>query len=123
MPSAEDVIAEILKRVRPDEKERERVSAVASLVYERVERVVRELGLPARVEYEGSFIKDTWLSGDVDLDLFVIFDRGFPEEEFEKAGLEVGRRCDCAAWPFVLSTIGLAISILVSYKFLEWWLK
>jgi len=38
-------------------------------------------------------------------------------------GFEVGRKCDCAAWPFVLSTVGLAISILVSYKFLKWWLK
>lgn len=25
-------------------------------------------------------------------------------------------------WPFVLSTLGMVISIFVSYKFLKWWL-
>ena len=38
-------------------------------------------------------------------------------------GFEIEGKHGGIIWPIVLSTLGLALSIAVSYKFLKWWLK
>ncbi len=40
---------------------------------------------------EGSFAKDTWLPGDVDIDVFVKVSTGVDEKRFEEIGLGVGK--------------------------------
>lgn len=77
---------DISERLIPDSDERGRVESLARRVREAVWEAVVELGYDRHVvdvEYQGSFAKDTWLPGELDLDLFVLFDKGVGEELLE----------------------------------------
>jgi len=41
---------------------------------------------------QGSYAKGTDLTGNSDLDLFIIFNKNVPREEFERIGLEIGQK-------------------------------
>ncbi|MEM2475770.1 MAG: nucleotidyltransferase domain-containing protein, partial [Thermofilaceae archaeon] len=91
MNEFEAVLAEVLRRVTPSPEERERVGAVVENVVEGLRKAVAELALRAEVEVEGSYAKDTWLSGDVDVDVFLLFDTGVSLEELRAGGLAAAR--------------------------------
>jgi len=92
MMQVEELLREALKRVTPTPAERERVSLSVAKVVEALERAARELQVKVEVEVEGSFAKDTWLSGDVDVDVFLLFDPDVPVEELRLKGLQIARR-------------------------------
>ena len=72
---------EVLQKIRPRPEEEEKLRRVA-------ERVLKDLeGLDARLE--GSFRKGTWLSGDVDLDVFVFFPKDLGKEWLKENALKV----------------------------------
>jgi len=92
MNRMEGLLSEVLKRVTPTQAERERVSQVVAKVVEVLERSARELQAEVEVEVEGSFAKDTWLSGDVDVDVFLLFDPSVPVEELRLKGLHIAKK-------------------------------
>jgi len=92
MSRVEALLREILERVTPTPAERERVSSAVERVVKALERAAQELRADVRVEVEGSFAKDTWLSGDVDVDVFLLFDPSVPVEELRLKGLQIARR-------------------------------
>ncbi|MEF8868699.1 MAG: CCA tRNA nucleotidyltransferase [Haloarculaceae archaeon] len=91
---AEDALAAVVESVRervtPDERERERLEAVAEELETRAERAVAELPVEADVVRVGSTARGTWLAGDRDVDLFVRFPADLPREDLERYGLAVG---------------------------------
>jgi tRNA nucleotidyltransferase (CCA-adding enzyme) len=92
MTQVEELLREVLERVTPTPAERERVSLAVSRVVRALERAARELQAKVEVEVEGSFAKDTWLSGDVDVDVFLLFEPDVPVEELRSKGLQIARR-------------------------------
>lgn len=92
MSREEGVLREVLERATPTPAEREKVSLAVARVVEALESAARELQAEAKVEVEGSFAKDTWLSGDADIDVFLLFDPSVPVEELRLKGLEIARR-------------------------------
>ncbi len=79
---------EVLARVRPSPLERRAARRVASYATTVVRRVVTEQGYDdALVTVEGSYAKDTWLSGDLDLDVFVLLPRSECLEVIERGEL------------------------------------
>ena len=68
---------EVLKRIRPSREEREKAERIWRLVRERLEDALRRKGVDAEVTLQGSLAKDTWLSGDLDIDVFVLFPRSW----------------------------------------------
>jgi tRNA nucleotidyltransferase (CCA-adding enzyme) len=83
----ENVKAEILKKIKPAQEEIERVKRFVSQL-QSVAKTVS--GLDAVIV--GSLGKMTWLAGDHDIDLFLMFDQTVPREELERLGLEYGKR-------------------------------
>ncbi|KSW11756.1 hypothetical protein CF15_02800 [Pyrodictium occultum] len=67
---------DVLREIRPSPEERDRLREVAGRAVNLVQHALRQLGVEARVTIEGSYAKDTWLRGDVDLDVFLLL----PEE-------------------------------------------
>ena len=64
---------EILSAIKPSKKEKERAEEAARRARSLVENALRDLGITeASVTIEGSYAKDTWISGDLDLDLFIL---------------------------------------------------
>ncbi|AEM39336.1 CCA-adding enzyme [Pyrolobus fumarii 1A] len=66
---------EVLNKIRPKPWELEKANRVWSFVRERLEDTLAAKGINAEVTLQGSVAKGTWLSGDLDIDVFVLFDR------------------------------------------------
>ena len=90
--SIDEVLREVLQRVVPSAEERRRVARVVDETLRALERASRELGVNVVAEVEGSFAKDTWLAGDVDIDIFLLFSPATPLDELRRQGLLVARR-------------------------------
>ncbi len=82
-----DMEAEILKKIKPSPQEEEKIKQFVNELL-RVSKTVS--GLDCVVC--GSIGKFTWLRGDHDIDLFILFPKSAPREELEKKGLECGKR-------------------------------
>lgn len=78
---------EVLLRIRPREEERNRLDGVAQRLVAAIDREG-----PARGMVVGSVARSTWLSGDRDLDIFLLFDPALTREELEAQGLALARR-------------------------------
>ncbi|MCX6815835.1 MAG: CCA tRNA nucleotidyltransferase [Candidatus Aenigmarchaeota archaeon] len=75
----------VLSRIKPAKKEEENIRDFVSDLL-RVAKTVS--GLDSLVV--GSIGKLTWLSGDHDIDIFLLFPKDFPRDDLEKKGLEFG---------------------------------
>ncbi|NKE35222.1 CCA tRNA nucleotidyltransferase [Natronococcus sp. JC468] len=86
----ESVLATVRERVDPDADERSRLRAVATTLAERATDAATELAPGADVLQVGSSARETWISGDRDIDVFVRFPPELDRETLEEYGLEVG---------------------------------
>ncbi len=65
------VCATVLKEVTPDIRERARIEALAKRLEKEVVSASKALGVEVDVRVEGSVAKDTWLSEEPDIDIFM----------------------------------------------------
>jgi len=77
--------------VVPSAAARSTTVRVAEKVVSRVKEAAKPHGEVVGVFLGGSFAKDTWLPGDVDIDVFVKIATSVDEKRFEDVGLSVGR--------------------------------
>lgn len=89
--AVEAALATLADEVTPDETEREAMWAAVDDLTERAEAAIKELGLDAEVLHVGSTARDTWLSGERDIDLFVRFQSSTDRDTLTEEGLAVGR--------------------------------
>jgi len=80
----------VREEIDPDPEERERLSATAAELVERAEDAVDEFDVDADVLLVGSTARETWISGDRDIDVFVRFPPEMDRETLEEYGLRVG---------------------------------
>lgn len=92
MSDAERVVMAAARRVTPDIEERRRVGRVAGDLLASTKATAKQHNEVRGVLLGGSYAKDTWLPGDVDIDIFVKLDASVPEDRFEEIGLEIGER-------------------------------
>jgi len=85
------VLAQARPLVVPNAAARRETVRVAEKVVSKVKEAAKSHGEVAGVFLGGSFAKDTWLPGDVDIDVFVKIDTSVDERGFEEVGLSVGR--------------------------------
>lgn len=91
MTSLQEILAVTASRIAPNKIERERVTLTAEAMRARVDQVARSRGLKARVRINGSVAKDTWLSGDADIDIFLQIPAELPRSALERDYLDVAR--------------------------------
>jgi len=91
-PTLSQAIDEVLKRVVPGSEEKEHVRAVTELIRTLVVDEADRTGLNIAVEVGGSVAKDTWLSKDVDIDLFMLFPTDISKKELGDLGLAIAKR-------------------------------
>ena len=87
MASLVKVKKEVLERIKPSQQEEEKLNKFLKRLMETA-RAISKLD----VVIVGSIGKFTWLSGDHDIDLFILFQKDVKREELEKKGLEYGKR-------------------------------
>ena len=91
-PTLEKVCAEVLKRVTPRTEERRRILRLAEELKKKVQTAAEEEGIKAAVRVEGSVAKDTWLSEEPDVDIFMRVPPTIPREEFGMKCLAIAKK-------------------------------
>lgn len=88
--SMSDVLQQALKLVESTQNEIDSVDKVAKRAFALVKETSSKFNGVVDVLFGGSYAKDTWLKGDVDIDIFVKVRVNVSEQEFEKIGKELG---------------------------------
>jgi tRNA nucleotidyltransferase (CCA-adding enzyme) len=78
---------EALAHITPRKEESDLIKGVADRLLEAVEASGKARGMVV-----GSVARNTWVRGDRDLDIFMLFDPATPREELEEEGLALGRK-------------------------------
>ena len=71
--SIQTVLDQVAKKVVPSVAERERMSQLAERLKGQVQNILDKTGIGGKVSIQGSLARDTWLSGEADLDIFASF--------------------------------------------------
>jgi tRNA nucleotidyltransferase (CCA-adding enzyme) len=87
----EDILKEVLSRIKPKDEERNKVRQIFEEIKNRIEEKAKSLGINVRVELEGSVAKDTWISTDKDIDIFILFPYGTDKNKAKEIGLEIAK--------------------------------
>ncbi len=86
------ILDTVLERVRPTLDEREKVR----MIIEKITRVAKEVSSEFGIHFEarvlGSIAKDTWISGDKDIDFFILFPKKIPVQELKEQGLMIAKK-------------------------------
>ena len=91
MTAPEAICLKVLERITPGREERERVFSLAEGIMTRLRALLAREGLWGEVRLEGSLAKDTWLSGEADVDIFVRFKPDVPRKFFRTRFLELAK--------------------------------
>ncbi len=79
----------VLERIRPKPGERDLLLKAYERIKSVIDEILREHGVDAEVTLQGSVAHDTWLSGERDLDVFVLFPREWSVEELRSKGFKI----------------------------------
>lgn len=119
----ETVLDRVSERVTPDADERARMEAVAAEVISRIEAALADLPVDGDAIQVGSTARNTWMSGDRDVDVFVRFSPQLDRADLEAYGLEVGRsvlpegREEYAEHPYVTGDLeGFDVDVVPCYR-------
>ncbi|WP_457550788.1 CCA tRNA nucleotidyltransferase [Archaeoglobus sp.] len=116
------VIDQALKLVIPDREEVERAKLAELELRKRLDSVLKNY---PQLEYRflGSYARNTWLKGNLEIDVFILFPEGTPIEELERIGLEIGKavvdefELRYAAHPYVHGKVlGVEVDVVPCYK-------
>jgi len=87
----EEILASVLKRVKPKAKERAEIEALAKKLEKKVAQAAEKLGVKAEVRVEGSVARDTWLSCEPEVDVFMRVSSSIPRASLGEVCLKVAR--------------------------------
>ena len=86
----DEVVKRIAERVIPSEEEVRRAKEAENELRKRLSTLLKKYsGL--RYEFLGSYARNTWLPGNLEIDVFILFPEDWNTEELEKVGLEIGK--------------------------------
>ncbi|MCC6042456.1 MAG: CCA tRNA nucleotidyltransferase [Candidatus Verstraetearchaeota archaeon] len=121
----EKLLSDVLEELTPKDHERRKVSQIVRSFVTRISDICKEMGVDARAEVQGSVAKDTWISGDRDIDIFIVFPKTIPVNDVKTLGFEIARRAagdnyvECyAEHPYVRAFVeGYAVDIVPCSEF------
>lgn len=113
---------QVLEEIRPGPAERKHIADVAGQLLE----IARSLG-GAEAMIVGSVARDTWIHGDRDLDLFLLFDPELTRQDLEERGLALAKEIagkmgasylqKYAEHPYINATVdGLDVDIVPCFR-------
>ncbi|MEM3566417.1 MAG: CCA tRNA nucleotidyltransferase [Candidatus Bathyarchaeia archaeon] len=88
----EKVCKTVLERVTPRKEEREKIEALAKELEAKVASAAADFGVKAVVRLEGSVAKDTWLSEEPEIDVFMRLPTSIPRKSLGDIALKIAKR-------------------------------
>lgn len=92
MTKLKELTQKILRQITPSQADRAKVEAITRLMEQRVAEACRQEGAEAKVRVEGSVAKDTWLSENPDIDVFMRLPKSIPRKNLGDIGLRIAKR-------------------------------
>ena len=89
---AEKVLKQVLKRVTPQEIERKKIENLSKKLEKKVAQAAEELGLKIKARVEGSVAKNTWLSQEPDIDVFMRVSKTIPRDTLGDVCLKIAKK-------------------------------
>ncbi len=91
--NANNIINEVLGKIKPVPAEQQRMQEVADRIISLVDRAAAGTGLTdVSGMLVGSAARGTWISGEHDLDIFISFPEDTPEQDLKTVGLNIARQ-------------------------------
>ena len=84
------IISKISKTTIPSKIIQKSKKEIADKVYKLVEKEIQKHSEVIELEFGGSYAKDTWLSKDADIDIFIKFKKSISEEKLESISKKIG---------------------------------
>lgn len=84
------VIEKISKTVIPSDTTKKSKNKIAEIAFNLVKKEIKKYSDVIGLEFGGSFAKDTWLSRDADIDIFIRFNESVSEKKFEEISRKIG---------------------------------
>jgi len=88
----ETVCAAVLEKVTPKKRERAKMKALAEKLEKKVVSASKDCGIETTVRVEGSVAKDTWLSREPDIDIFMRVPTTIPRKSLGSICLKIARK-------------------------------
>ena len=82
----------VAEKIVPSDREREKMVRLSQVIRSKVEEILQSSQIQAEVTLQGSFARDTWISGEADLDIFARFSATIEREEWVEKVLPTIRK-------------------------------
>ena len=92
MPQTDELTQRILQKITPSKEARAKVAALTRTLELKVADACMEEGVNAIVRVEGSVAKDTWLTENPDIDVFVRLPTSIPRKNLGDIGLKIAKK-------------------------------
>ena len=92
MRDHESVLEKVLLRIKPDELQRQRVMRTVTAAIEAMRKSISQVDPQLEIKLEGSLAKDTWISTDVDADVFILFPPSYEKQRMGDLVIEHARK-------------------------------
>ena len=92
MNSINSIRRSVLSRIKPTDPEKQNLRSLAQSIISRINALGRKEGLDISARLVGSSARGTWLSGEHDLDIFIMFPPDASREYLEEKGLYIARK-------------------------------
>ena len=122
----DDVTSNVLKKIRPTLTERAEQEELTKRLLKDINLILSEAGLDAEAEVHGSIAHDTWISGEQDLDIFIVCEQTVPRKGFNqildlvKDYLGEGWREAYAEHPYIQAEVdGYRVDFVPCYRIIQ----
>ncbi len=92
MTDIDKIRTSILSRIKPGEPEKLKLQALAESIISRINAIGEDEKIDIKAMLVGSSARGTWLSGERDLDIFIMFPPYVEREYLEEKGLYIARK-------------------------------
>src|SRR5665648_38088 len=82
----------ILEKITPKKEEQTRVDALSLKLEQKIAAACQTEGITATIRVEGSVAKDTWLSENLDIDVFMRLPTSIPRKNLGDIGLKIAKK-------------------------------
>ena len=92
MQEIQAITKQVLKKITPKKAERVRVETLSRNLEQQILLASQSEGIQAKVRVEGSVAKDTWLSENPDIDVFIRLPTSISRKNLGEIGLRIARK-------------------------------